>query len=376
MNITKQLKTIIAGGAFASMAAAQSFTFATPSDDRWHYPFNFQPGVRPTASLFGTTGLFGFNDRDGVMLAAWRTDSQIPANQGASSYDDLETIRITIFNRSGATWLIDTSADEWFTYDFNGDGVVNGDGVPRGAPGDVDGESSDSDPGRPIELFGVGFGPTTQETMWTEFTPYIGATSTANAARDPFPMTFGPGGVQLHCEDSVKGLHNEAAGVGRFTPAPWATGVPQGYTPGSGAPPFRVVFEIDVAAADPLVRQYFLEQLNRGRLIVAITSLSETVQMGGTSALPNFVTKEGVNAEPGLAAPRLELIFASVIPGDTNCDGFVTVGDIGGFVLALTNPAQYAIQFPNCDATAADTNGDGFVTVGDIGSFVALLTTN
>ena len=60
--------------------------------------------------------------------------------------------------------------------------------------------------------------------------------------------------------------------------------------------------------------------------------------------------------------------------GDLNCDGFVTVGDIGGFVLALTNPAQYAVQFPGCEILNADINGDGFVTVGDIGPFVALLT--
>ncbi|MDX2200829.1 MAG: M12 family metallo-peptidase [Phycisphaerae bacterium] len=60
--------------------------------------------------------------------------------------------------------------------------------------------------------------------------------------------------------------------------------------------------------------------------------------------------------------------------GDMNCDGFVTVGDIGGFVLALTNPAGYAAQYPSCNINLADVNNDGFVTVGDIGSFVALLT--
>lgn len=61
-------------------------------------------------------------------------------------------------------------------------------------------------------------------------------------------------------------------------------------------------------------------------------------------------------------------------PGDLNCDGVVSVGDIGGFVLALTNPAGYAAQFPNCDIGLADLNGDGVVSVGDIGPFVALLT--
>ena len=62
------------------------------------------------------------------------------------------------------------------------------------------------------------------------------------------------------------------------------------------------------------------------------------------------------------------------LPGDMNCDGAVSVGDIGSFVLALTNPAEYALQFPNCPISNADLSGDGAVTVSDIGPFVALLT--
>lgn len=65
---------------------------------------------------------------------------------------------------------------------------------------------------------------------------------------------------------------------------------------------------------------------------------------------------------------------APALPGDMNCDGVVSVSDIGPFVVALTDPAQYAIDFPDCDILNADLNGDGFVTVGDIGGFVALLT--
>ncbi len=59
--------------------------------------------------------------------------------------------------------------------------------------------------------------------------------------------------------------------------------------------------------------------------------------------------------------------------GDMNCDGFVTVGDIGAFVLALTNPAQYPLSYPDCNIALGDINQDGFVTVGDIGAFVQLL---
>ncbi|MDX2198132.1 MAG: hypothetical protein SF069_04075 [Phycisphaerae bacterium] len=71
---------------------------------------------------------------------------------------------------------------------------------------------------------------------------------------------------------------------------------------------------------------------------------------------------------------EIDFTKAPALLGDMNCDGFVTVGDIGGFVLALTNPTQYAIDFPTCDIFNADVNQDGFVTVGDIGTFVALLT--
>ncbi|MGE3181115.1 MAG: hypothetical protein AB7N71_05745 [Phycisphaerae bacterium] len=60
--------------------------------------------------------------------------------------------------------------------------------------------------------------------------------------------------------------------------------------------------------------------------------------------------------------------------GDMNCDGVVSVSDIGGFVLALTDPAGYAAQFPNCDINNADVNQDLSISVSDIGPFVALLT--
>ncbi|MDX2199909.1 MAG: dockerin type I repeat-containing protein [Phycisphaerae bacterium] len=68
------------------------------------------------------------------------------------------------------------------------------------------------------------------------------------------------------------------------------------------------------------------------------------------------------------------LICANTIIGDINGDGGVTVGDIGGFVLALTDPAAYAVAFPDGDLEAADINDDGVISVGDISGFVQLLT--
>lgn len=59
--------------------------------------------------------------------------------------------------------------------------------------------------------------------------------------------------------------------------------------------------------------------------------------------------------------------------GDTNCDGYISVGDISGFVMALTDPSGYAALFPACDMMTADTNEDGVISVGDIAGFVAML---
>lgn len=68
------------------------------------------------------------------------------------------------------------------------------------------------------------------------------------------------------------------------------------------------------------------------------------------------------------------LICANIIVGDLDNNGVISVGDIGAFVLALTNPNQYEVEYPDGDLMAADINNDGVVSVGDIGAFVALIT--
>lgn len=65
---------------------------------------------------------------------------------------------------------------------------------------------------------------------------------------------------------------------------------------------------------------------------------------------------------------------SSGLTADMNCDGFVSIGDISGFVLALSDPAAFEALFPNCRIFQADCNNDSVVTVGDIGPFVSLLT--
>ncbi len=78
--------------------------------------------------------------------------------------------------------------------------------------------------------------------------------------------------------------------------------------------------------------------------------------------------------EPGPKGARRFVRLIPLTPGDVNCDGTVSVGDINPFVLALTDPEGYAAQFPDCELLNADCSNDGVVSVGDINCFVGLVT--
>ncbi|HPM23072.1 MAG TPA: hypothetical protein PLP66_04160 [Phycisphaerae bacterium] len=66
-------------------------------------------------------------------------------------------------------------------------------------------------------------------------------------------------------------------------------------------------------------------------------------------------------------------LLPPIVPGDLDCNGVVSFGDINPFVLALTNPSAYADYFPECSFLAGDVNGDGTTNFGDINPFIALL---
>ncbi|RMF78726.1 MAG: hypothetical protein D6744_09785, partial [Planctomycetota bacterium] len=224
----RKAAVVLFTASLAAYAAAQTFEFTTPTDDRWQYPFNSQPATRPLASTFSSLGtgvpsFQNFNDHDGMVIIAWDTSTLIDPNQGAENYN-IASVTVTLVNESNANWKVDLTPDEWFTVDVNNDTFINGDGVPRGAPGDTDGESDDPDPGRTIELYGAGFGPTYTVDTWVETSLYQGGTNLAAAPRDPFPINYDPNGALIHVEDNVQGRWNEHLGITTFTPTPWAVG--------------------------------------------------------------------------------------------------------------------------------------------------------
>ncbi len=362
----------------------EEYDFPMPSDDRWHYPFNFTAGARPIATCFSSVGNItfpSFNDRDGLLVVAWDTSELIEPGFCPERYV-ISAMRVTLTNTSEAEWPEDLTPDEWFTFDFNNDGEINGDGIPRGMPGDVDGESDDLDFGRTLELFGAGFGPKLSYQSWNENSFYVGADQFVNNARDPFPFSFQEEtGAKLHVEDSVKGTQNESAEppVFQFTPKPWAVGLPINYTPGDQPVPFDVIFDIHLDESDGLVRRYFQEQLSGGRVIVVVTSLIETVMFGqGGGELPAFFNKEGLSVEVGAKAPRLTLVLSESQWGDYDLDCDVDLDDYRAMAGCLSGQGIVPNPLPPLSEESClrsfDFYGDSDVDEGDVAIFSRIFT--
>lgn len=381
MKRTAQVILVLAVLAFGRLAGAADFVFSVPSDDRWHYPFNFSPGSRPAASVFSTFGdpdFDGFNDRDAAFIVAWETDGAIPSGLTLGSYD-VCSVEVTLRNAPGAGWRVDSTPDEWFTFDINGDGGINRDNIPRGTPGDSDGESSDTDVGRPVELFGVGFGPDYSYATWVEDDAYVGAECDLltqvcnNAPRDPYPFVFQSGtGVKLHVEDSIQGFHNAGANpplcnapthICPFTPVPWAIGAPVNYIPNNQPISFDVVFEVNLSLSEGNVRKYFQEQLRGGRVVVEVTTLLFANFMSAQTGYPVFYTRDATG--PGVRAPQLLIRLRSDPIGDLDGDALVQLPDYRVAKQCIAGPSRlpsvptggYGIKTCLC-AFDADTDAD------------------
>lgn len=127
-------------------------------------------------------------------------------------------------------------------------------------------------------------------------------------------------------------------------------------------------------------------------IVPAVTALAEAGETTCATALLNAgqgtivrvlpVDEFGMPLPDGLGPCRTYtfqlMCNAPTLCADANCDGTVTVSDIGFFVIAIAQgEAAWNAQFPGgtapCGFNANDINGDGFVTVSDIAGFVAAI---
>lgn len=334
------VSTLLVGVALGTLFTAQSasaqtkvsVSYSLPTMDRWNYPFNPTPGVRPTASVFGNdAGSPLFDNRDGQMIVVFDTDGDIPAGRAIGSYLVLNA-RVTVQFATDLALAYDESTDPWQSFLPESD--------PRYIP--------DADAGQPVELFGTGFRNGFGPANWVENSPYAPAGSNLlnPGIRNAFAATVDPNGQTIDVSNSVRD---------ESSPDPFAIGFVPDVAVGDLIP-INALCQFDLATDNPLVTGYLSQGLVDGRLSFSITSLARVVQQG--AVFPSFYCKENPLVGKGLvSAATLEMtvLLFDCVPGDLDCDGVV-----GNVDLALLLGAW------GTSTPAYDLTGDGLVGADDL----------
>jgi hypothetical protein len=280
--------------------------FDTPSLDRWMYPFNGTPGERIQGSTFGAF-LFDpptFDNRDGQVLFAFDTASQIESGLGEASY--------TI---TSAEVVMQVNLDLHFIYDPTPD--------PYNFFLDPDHPDyvADEDPGQPLELFGTGYRGGYTTFTFPEDGPFGFGDPTQPYIRNAFALGFDEADEPVDVSNSV---------LEEWDPKVWAYGIIEGVEPGQYVPTDSLaVFEIDVA--DPNIQWYLQTAVNNGKLDFCLTSHTFVDPYGGD--FPSYYLKENPLVIDGFAnaaqlALTVEVDPVPPCPADLDGDGDVDTADL------------------------------------------------
>jgi PEP-CTERM motif. len=247
-------------------ALAASFDIITPSMDRWVYPFNGSPGVRPAASAFGTVvnGVVDsqFDDRDGQMLVRFSTSHIATPGLGAANYA-VTSLRLTLTTWEEASFLYDPTYDSYQT-------LLGGE---------------DSDAGHPVEIFGVGYRNGFTASTFVENSPHGAAFG--KGVRNAYAAGFNDAGQMIDVSNNVSQ---------GFEVNPFAIGQVAGLVAGDTVGPDKqMTFDINVTS--PEILAYLQASLNQGYIEFMVTSLYPSSQEAG-SGYPVFYTKESPWHDP------------------------------------------------------------------------------
>jgi hypothetical protein len=288
-------------------------TIATPTFDRWMYPFNSSPGTETTAPIFAAIGQPGFDDRDGQFLVGFDTAATVPPGAGELRYI-IQSARLRVV----------VSNDMQFAYDPTPDPVASS--YDPADPAYV----PDTDPGKPVELFGVGYRNGLTAATFTESTAFSTqpVIPPQEGIRSAFAAVFDAEG---HATDVSRQVRQ------RITAGPMAVGVNANLAPGQLVPQ-GTELTLDIDVTDPTTHAYLSRSLNSGRLMLMVTSLQPASggPGGGSGAYASFYTKENP-VSPVLGYSASLEVHAVVYPGaDFNMDGDVgTDADIEAFFASL-----------------------------------------
>lgn len=305
------LGLLLAAGTLSLIAGDFRLAPPGPTLDRWVYVFGDTTGDRPVASTFASFDP-RFDTRDAQFLMGWDTAGTPATGAGPANYL-LRKVRVTLTVGMDKTFLYDPTFDAFQTYLTN---------EPAAIP--------DSDPGRPIELYGAEFRNGFTAETFKENSPYgpkgsIFGDNISIGTRNVFAAMYGTNGTLIDIANNV-GQRNASWTNAPFEVRPWAIGVTTDAAPGDFVP-VNARFTFDVDLSDPLVAGYLQAALDCGILRLFISSLSPATQItpggtggGGLGSYPSWVNKENLLFDPP-DFPQLEIEGTVVGPADTDGDG-------------------------------------------------------
>ncbi len=287
-------------GIVRSAATDISGELASPSLDRWVYPFGDFDGQRPVANTWGSFDP-RFDTRDGQFLLGWNLTGGL-TNQGPRNYL-FRSVRV----------ILAVAADKGFQYDPTPDRYETylGTNEPAFRP--------DEDVGRPVELYGAGYRGGYTAESFLEASPFgvigpITGTNIAIGTRNVYAAMFDTNGVLVDVSNNVG-----QPGYAPFETAPWTIGTTTNVAPGELVPS-EALFSFDVDLRHPLVLGYIRDAFHVGQLRLVASSLHRAMQIGigGGGSYPQWHTKEKILGIP----PRLQWDAVAIrLDVDTDIDG-------------------------------------------------------
>lgn len=341
-------------GAAATTAAAQPGVYSASAEkDAWTYP-PVGSGFSQVAPVFGSPiGVPADPDRLGYYYVAFDLNSQIDLSQGPY---DIASITVTAYLLNSSTFsgtngtFYDDSYDSFITYD---------------------GTLTDTDPGRPIELYAAMYNNGLSALTWNEFLTPVFQNGLYNVEPvDIDPITKMPRSVQSNVDDGF-----DATPLAVATTTDTYVGSGNTFRIADGA---ELTFSLDLT--DPDLRQLLADELNAdGTLSFAISSLHAAGFMGqvGDDIWPRLGTRESF----GLPDPSIEVVLTTgpvaCSPADVTSTG--TANGVPDGTVDLSDFSFYLSLWSAGDAQAdvtttgtADGVPDGSVDLSDFSFYLSL----
>jgi hypothetical protein len=236
----------------------------------------------------------GVDTRMSQEIVGWETASLVPTNQTPTHYL-IKRCRVTLTINDDNTFLFDPTHDAYQTYLATND--------PSYQP--------DTDPGRPVEMFGVGYRNGYNAISFSQ-APVFG--SDAPGGRNAYAVGWGTNGVFVDVSNNFAKTNSNFP---VFEAWPFAVGQVTNVAPGQPVPGgSKMFFDLDVA--NPAVITYLQNSLNIGVLNLDVSALHPVFGLGGPLTYPTFTTHFNSLAP---TPTRLELEVTVVRDLDTDNDG-------------------------------------------------------